>query len=568
MSSAANARHLSANSEGAIDEHQPGCDAPVAIAGGGIAGLCLAIDLALRGVPSIVLEHRELGEDLPVRPHLIGSRSMEHFRRWGVADALRGNDPVSKEISRGISAVTRLNGHLILHRPLPPRRHAGLLPFASEAAQWLPTDFIEMTLWSRLARLPLIDYRSGREVTAFTQDESGVTVTVRGPFGPEIVQADYLAIADGGGSRLRNDMLNVPMEGTQNLGAGFSWRIRAPRLTELWSAGPLASTVYFCNEDRAGDMLVAQGGTDCWQYSTESTPADVDGGNWADVRAMLFRAAGGEFRVGPLSGGAFARHSLVAKRFDFGRVLLVGDAAHQVPPQSLSGMNLAIGDAADLGWKLAALTGGWGGPALLSSYSIDRKERALLIQQHVAASTRAAMTDLVRDGISSDGAAGERIREQVRQDILRNGMAHFPDLEAELGSWYSGSPIVVPDTAAESPPACSETPPSAVPGSRAPHRWLADHTSLYGHFGPGFTLLDLGCADAEPLADAAAIRGVPLQVFTPGETDRAELSAAYQARAVLVRSDQHIVWRGDELPADPGRVIDIVSGNLPTRVPR
>src|SRR5664279_2678595 len=136
---------------------------PVAIAGGGPVGMALAIDLALRGVRSVVFERRAVEDRFSARTNMTNVRSMEHFRRWGIADALRRNDPVSPRIQRDVVFVTRLNGAEILRFPRAYEWEERL-PIASEVAEWAPNSAIEKTLRERVATLPLIDYRFQHEV--------------------------------------------------------------------------------------------------------------------------------------------------------------------------------------------------------------------------------------------------------------------------------------------------------------------------------------------------------------------------------------------------------------------
>lgn len=173
---------------------QDAASAPVAISGAGPVGLALAIDLALRGVPSVLLERRASQQRSAARANMTNVRSMEHFRRWGIADALRANDPVSPLVQRDVAFVTRLNGHRILHFPRA-YEWAERLPIASEVAEWAPNEAIEKTLRDRVATLPLIDLRSEHEVRSFTQDADGVTVSVTTPGGDESARPARIATA-------------------------------------------------------------------------------------------------------------------------------------------------------------------------------------------------------------------------------------------------------------------------------------------------------------------------------------------------------------------------------------
>lgn len=117
-------------------------DAPVVIAGGGAVGMALAIDFALRNVASIVIEERQRGEFIPAKANMTNIRSMEYFRRWGMADQLRRNDRVSPEVQRDVAIVTRLTGYLVHHSPKTYEARDAL-QFAAELGEWAPNWTIE-----------------------------------------------------------------------------------------------------------------------------------------------------------------------------------------------------------------------------------------------------------------------------------------------------------------------------------------------------------------------------------------------------------------------------------------
>jgi 2-polyprenyl-6-methoxyphenol hydroxylase-like FAD-dependent oxidoreductase len=521
--------------------------------------MALAIDLALRGVRSVVFERRAAEDRFSARTNMTNVRSMEHFRRWGIADALRANDPVSPRIHRDVVFVTRLSGDEILRIPRA-YEWSERMPIASEVAEWAPNSAIEKTLRERVAALPLIDFRFEHQVVDAGQDADGVTLTVETPDGEVEVRADYLVVAEGSRSRLRSAVLNVRLEGHANLARSFLWLVRSAELANLWKATPMASMTLFYNEDRNADSLVPQSGEDEWGYFCSPVPEGVDGDDWDACRAMLFRAVGAEFDVEPIEGGTFITHSLQAPRYDFERILLAGDSAHLVSPMGGFGMNIGIGDAADLGWKLAAVVQGWGGPMLLPSYSIERGEAARFILDGCERNQMVGARELVLDGIEDTDEFGASIRAKVAEEIDVQKSRQFKRMGGQLGYRYSSSPIIVRDGVEEPAPSFEDYRPSAAPGNRAPHHWLADGSSLYDHLGPGFTVLALDDIDVEPLRRAAAARGVPLDVLRPAPADAAELRALYRANLTLVRSDHHVAWRGDELPRDATRLIGVVSG--------
>ncbi|CAN5648808.1 FAD-dependent oxidoreductase [soil metagenome] len=532
---------------------------PVAIAGGGPVGMALAIDLAQRGVPSIIFERRAETDRFSARTNMTNVRSMEHFRRWGIADALRANDPVSPQIQRDVAFVTRLSGDEILRFPRAYEWDERL-PIASEVAEWAPNSAIEKTLRARAASLPLIDFRFAHQVVGVEQDQDCVRLTVDTPDGSATFHADYLVVAEGSRSHIRSKVLNVRMEGKPNLARSFLWLVRSTELAQLWKATPMASMTLFYNEDRHGDSMIPQSGDDEWGYFCSPVPEGIDGDDWEACRGMLYQAVGTEFEVEPIEGGTFITHSVQAPRFDFGRILLAGDSAHLVSPMGGFGMNIGIGDAADLGWKLAAVVQGWGGPMILPSYSIERGEAARFILDGCERNQAVGARELVLDGIEDPGDFGASIRAKVAADITVQKARQFKRMGGQLGYRYTSSPIIVRDSF-DSPAATFEDYiPAAIPGNRAPHLWLNDGSSLYDHLGNGFTLLALDDLDVEPLLRAAEERGVPVDVLTAEPVDREELRELFQARLKIIRSDHHVAWRGDDLPADSDHLVAVISG--------
>ena len=237
--------------------------------------------------------------------------------------------------------------------------------------------------------------------------------------------------------------------------------------------------------------------------------------------------------------------------------MLCGDAAHLFTPTGGFGMNTGIDDAANLAWKLAAVVQGWGGEGLLDTYETERRPIA---QRNTSAAHRFARSVgevPVAAEMEEDSEAGAAARRAASAYLSTFG-EEFASIGVQLGARYDASPLIASD---ETPP--TDDPavytPSACPGGRAPHVWLASGRSLFDALGPGFTLLCLRAPgdDAHRLRVAARQRGVPLTLVGITVPEAREL---YGRNYALVRPDQHVAWRGDRVPNDAESLLDRVTG--------
>jgi 2-polyprenyl-6-methoxyphenol hydroxylase-like FAD-dependent oxidoreductase len=531
----------------------------VVIVGAGPVGTALAVDLAVAGIDVIVLESRAEGE----RPHpgtnLTNIRSMEHIRRWGAADHLAAANPVGADIARDVKFVTRGDGHVLLNLP-GAVGGTERLPFSSAAPRWGPQSSIEKGLRARLAEFPNGSIRWNATFHSYEELDDRVVVHYRDN-GRELrtISATYLVGADGSRSAVRRHT-GIRMEGTVRLAHFAAWYIRSPELLELMadSFGRVAF-YWFANEDKTGVILMPQDSHGMFQFFDGPLPADADGADWDYMKQRLFSAVGREIEVEIVEPTDFWVNSIVAPEFQSGRVLLAGEACHHVSVFGGFGMNLGIGDAADLGWKLAGTLKGWAGPDLLASYSAERVPVVRWIRDLTEESTSHTGESWAVSGMEAATGEGERLRAEIGQRIAAEKQKELVSLGAQFGAAYRGSPVVVPDGTEPPPATFGEFVPSASPGARAPHLWLAEGRSLYDEVAhEGFTLLVLDPAvSATGLAKAAASRGVPLRVV---EVSHPDAQAAYGAAMALIRPDHYVAWRGAEAPADPFAVIDTIRG--------
>jgi hypothetical protein len=280
-----------------------------------------------------------------------------------------------------------------------------------------------------------------------------------------------------------------------------------------------------------------------------------------DADAFIRRAVGRPFAYELISVLPWERRELVAERYGHGRIFIAGDAAHQNSPTGGLGMNTGIADAADIGWKLAAVLQGWGGEALPASYERERRPVAI---DNVRESSRLFRETIELPGgpdIDRDTPAGASLRRRFAEELLaraRAGVGSIPE-RFRLGYCYEGSPVVIADGSPPPADTGGRFVQSARPGTRAPHAWIAPGRSTLDLFGAGFVLLLLGASPPDAAAMAAALRarGVP---FRAERLPAAEIAALYEQPLVLVRPDGHVAWRGAGCPTDCLALVDRVRG--------
>ena len=525
----------------------------VFIAGGGPVGMTLAYVLAEFGVRSMLVERNPTTTAHP-KMDITNSRSMELFAKVGLAAPLRAVS-VADTQPFDVSWITTLNGHE-LHRFVYPgvggvRERLQAINDGTQPSQppmRVSQVLVEPVLKQAIDAHPLVDVRFSTTFEGFEQDADGVTAQIRTADGTvETVRAAWLAGCDGGASRVRTQ-LGIALHGQGSVNRRFITHFRSNRtdLLQRWGAA--------WHYQSSRGTLVAQNDRDIWtllaRLPDDVAPADVDSSK------LIEEFVGEPIEHEVLVSNAWAPHLLVAERYYDGRVLIAGDSAHQVIPTGGYGMNTGVGDAFDLGWKLAALVKGFGGPLLPAAYEFERRQVGLDncggSSRHNAMRVRNAA--LYVPALFEETPEGDAARADAATRIAEHGNAENESFGLEHGYCYNASPIVIPDpTDAPSRDPLVYT-PTTTPGARLPSVFLADGSNLYDHLGPWFTLLIRDAVDTTALVAAAEQAGVPMVVR---QIDLSAHAALYPAPALIVRPDIQIAWRGVP-PLDPSEASRIM----------
>ena len=520
-------------------------DTEVLIVGGGPVGLALAVELGQQGRRCLLVESHERTGLVP-RAKTTNVRTRELLRRWGIAERLAEQSPFGTGFPSNVVFATRLRGREIARFEnafcCAPERDDRF----AEHAQWIPQYKVEAVLKARAQSFgPNVQLRFSTRLLSFAQDAEGVEAVVEdlGSGARSAVRARYLVGADGARSTVREG-LGIRMEGTSPLSHHRNVVFRAPGLMQAHPLGP--AVMYWIVNAEIPCVIAPLDQGDLWTFGYNPGAQDHP------VEALIHKALGFAQPVEVLSTDNWTAHQLIAQGYRSGRVFLAGDACHLHPPFGGHGMNMGVGDAADLGWKLAATLAGWGGPALLDSYETERRQIHRRVVDESVMNHSHRSDSLSRPELEADGDAADQVRAQMADAIRRLKRPEFHSLGIVIGAHFESSPIVLREPADAEPLAPrADYQPNARPGCRAPHLWLKPGTetgaSLYDHFAPqGFTLLatEPGHSDAlRAVAQAAAERQVPLHTL---DAPDARLPALYGARFVLIRPDQFVAWRGND----------------------
>ena len=537
-------------------------DHPVVIVGGGPTGLVLAIELGKKGIPCAVFEQNSTTSTFP-KASANGARTLEHCRRLCIVNGIRNIG-----FPHEAAYFTSLTGHELARFHLAGMESLtrdDLAPgtwFTAELPQRMQQIRVEKFLYEYAATLPNVSLNYGWRVIAVddrgewveTQVENMITGIVKtlcsnyvvGCDGPRGLVRRTIGIRYSGASGVEREFMGGKM---------ISTHFRAPALYRI--AGGAPATMYWTfNRKRRAVLISANGRDEFFMFSQVKPDAELAD---AQIHNFVRAAVGAETPVEIIASTPWtAGHSLVAERYQAGRVLIAGDAAHLFTPTGGFGYNTAIDDVANLAWKLAACIQGWGGPALLPSYQQERIPIATRNTRFAARLSDNIGKITIPDCIEDETPDGIAARHALAQLCLDHARLEFDCPGLPLGAYYADSAIILCD--GPSPP---DDPncyvPTTTPGARLPHLWLGREVSTLDRVDGKFTLFSFNeiSSDVAAIQQATLTRGMPLEIV---EIKNKAVREIYGYDFLMVRPDQHIAWRGNSIASLTENVLPKVTG--------
>src|SRR5262245_55523563 len=421
---------------------------PVLVVGGGPVGLALAGDLGWRGVRCLLVERSD-GSIYQPRQDLVGIRTMEFCRRWGLVGAVEAS-PYPRDVPQDNVYVTSLVGYELGRERFPPMGKQKPPDASPQRRERCPQNMFDPILRAFAASHPSVELRYRTQLLGFRQKADHVIAQVedleRG--GRYEIGARYLAGCDGARSLVRGE-LGIGMSGKAALTHTTNVIFRRPDLTSLHDKGE-AYRFIILGPEGTWATIVAINGRDQWRFSligaAERRELTTD-----EIHAAIRRAVGKNFDYEILSVVPWVRRELVAEHFSNGRGFILCDAAHMMSPTGGFGMNTGVGDAVDLSWKFSAVLSGWGGEALIDSYEAERPpigarnvaEASRNLRRMLSPGHNRSLLDATEEGARTRQRVGKEFSDAMRHEWFTLGM--------HLGYRYESSPICWPDGSAAPP---------------------------------------------------------------------------------------------------------------------
>lgn len=520
-------------------------------------GLSLASELGWQGVQCEIVDQTD-GIVAAPRWVEVNVRTMELFRRWGVDRAVM-NCPFPLDYPLDVVFLTSMSGVELarIRRGTRSTQVAG--PESPVCMQPCSQIWLTPILQDFVHSLDAVTLRYKCRLTDFRRTANKVEAELLDirTGAHETVSAQYLVGCDGAGSFIRQ-RLGIEMQGPGVLGHSAHMHFRTPDLLASFDRRPAS---FFLLVDHAGlwaTLRIVDPLEGLWRLNVMHVEASSST-DTIDRDAYLFRALNRHIDVEWVDISVWERRCLNAQSYCRDGVFLAGDAAHQISPTGALGGNTGVGDAVDLGWKLAATVNGWGGPLLLESYDLERRSVAALNTSMAADFYfEYQKYSAILRGMGNATLDDEEFRRRLSTNLVRDVGRNFETIGLQIGYCYEESPICVPDGSGQPAISPGAYRPTARPGARAPHVVLDDGSSTLDLFRREFTLLRCRGAPAVTSLEAAArARNLPLRIVSLNEP---EVSRVYERKLVLVRPDGHVAWRADAAPSDAGRLLRRVCG--------
>ncbi|MFF0491729.1 FAD-dependent oxidoreductase [Nocardia sp. NPDC004068] len=492
----------------------------VVIVGGGLVGLSAALFLRYHGVAVTLVERRVTTSPQP-KARRVNIRTMELFRQIGIAEEVFAAAADLAEFQAMAAGPTLAEAERL------PFTLPGGVPewdtITPTAACLCAQDTLEPVL-RRLGEERGADIRFGVECVEFTEDATGLHVTLRSADGSmSVMRAAWLIAADGAASPIRR-RLGIARSGRGSLGRAVNVYFRADLSDAV--RGREFNLCQIENPVTPGAFLSVDGRYR-WIFST-AVDIDRPADDWAEVVREALGVPDAHPEI--LSVLTWEPGMFVADAYRSGRVFLTGDAAHVMPPYAAAGANTGIQDAHNLSWKLGWVLRGDANPTLLDSYHTERHPTGW----HIADQSSIRTPDLRR--MTTDSTDGTPLADPIA---------------LILGTRYATGALV-PDG---SPHTMTRLDLHGQPGTRLPHRFSTDGRSTLDLIGTDFVLLT--GPDGE--AWQSARQSVHVHALDESWCYTVDVE---RSGAVLVRPDQIIAWRVETLPHDPGGAVRHVLGDV------
>lgn len=517
---------------------------PVIIAGGGLTGLTLALDLGLRGIPVVILDEDDnvgaLG--LSSRGVVYVERTLEIFERLGVARRVieKGVGWTNGRVFKGTEEVYSFSSKAADDDYIPP--YTNLQQF-----------FVEQYLVERIAEIDAIDLRWKSRIVGVESRDDRVILTVDTPEGSYALETEWLAACDGGNSFVRNSL---------------NMQSHVHFFEDAWCIADIRANTGSANERRmwldaefndGGVVLNHQMADGVCRFNCQIShyPDIQHAGSMDEIHRRLRRALGDQTAYDIVWTGVWRYKRRLTDRFVDGRVVYLGDAAHQVPPFGARGGNSGVADADNLGWKLALVLTGHADAALIESYHDERHAAAV---ENIEVTNRSALfltpdtpaRRLFRDAVLDLARYLPEVRPMVNGGRLAVAQS-YPASPLNIASDWIGGDGLPPGSPFKNgrimrPDGTEGHLLQILDGPFVVLHFLPDDAELPEDIVPVSMALGV---DIRSYVLVHSVRTLPLPILIDSKGTLFKAYGAEAGATYLLRPDGHVIARSQRLQASP-----------------